>query len=534
MATPKRPSARAKSPAPAQLGRVTSFEPLLPPGVTRIDKGGRMPVSRVDGWQNVITASGTKYDKLGAANWERGTRVDPFTLESLYYENDFVAKIVDSLPDHALRQGIELDLTSSEEDDDTDAKTQKEAATRIETRMRELDVLGKFRLAAKWGRLFGGGAIILGAVDGKEPKEELNPDKSKGLAWMTVVDRRELFPFSYYADPSSPKFGQVAQWTFQPFTIGSTDGAVVVAPDAARPGVIIHESRIVQFEGLPASRIERMRQGGWSLSVIQRVIDVLSASDQNWRSLSLILQNAAQGIFKMKGLIEALANGDKATILERFEMMAQGKSISRDLTLDAEGEDFEWASIPLSGLDVLMDKTWQRVAAAAGMPMTLLMGTSPAGMNATGESDMRQWYDSVQSYRSDVLDPRLVYVIRLLAKEVNSPGDWRIVWPSLWQMSPTEEATYRKTVADTDAVYLQNQVVTPEEIAASRFGGDKFSADTVVDFELRERAEQAEQGANPQASGDVASLAAKAAQLGIGGKPTEDKPEAAAGGSDAA
>jgi hypothetical protein len=42
-----------------------------------------------------------------------------------------------------------------------------------------------------------------------------------------------------------------------------------------------------------------------------------------------------------------------------------------------------------------------------------------------------------------------------------------ISWPALWQETDAERAAREKTEADRDAVYVTNQVVTPEDVAAT-------------------------------------------------------------------
>ena len=65
------------------------------------------------------------------------------------------------------------------------------------------------------------------------------------------------------------------------------------------------------------------------------------------------------------------------------------------------------------------------------------------------------------------------------------PENWSLVWRSLTQLSPTEEAQRRLAIAQADAAWIGSQVVMPEEAAVSHFGGDEFSADIHIDKELR-------------------------------------------------
>ena len=55
------------------------------------------------------------------------------------------------------------------------------------------------------------------------------------------------------------------------------------------------------------------------------------------------------------------------------------------------------------------------VAGAAEIPVTKLFGRSPAGMNATGESDMNNYYDSISQKQSTYLEPVLDKLFPIIA-----------------------------------------------------------------------------------------------------------------------
>ena len=121
--------------------------------------------------------------------------------------------------------------------------------------------------------------------------------------------------------------------------------------------------------------------------------------------------------------------------------------------------------------------------------MTILMGRSPGGLNATGDAEIRIYYDGIaDSQDADMLDPlnRLMN-LAMLAKEGPTGGiveeDWFIEFNPLWQPTEAETVETRNKQADTDVNYISSGVVTPEEIAISRFGGEEYSIETEIDEE---------------------------------------------------
>jgi uncharacterized protein len=446
--------------------------------------------ARTDAFVNWTTGAGTPLDKIAQARVvpTRDHWRDPFVLETLYYESDLAARIVDAVVEAAMRQGYEPvlrpSLDGSREDDEAEVKVRAEA---IKRRLRELKADELITTRAKNGRLQGGAALFLGAEDGNDPSLPLVLDKVRTLRFLAEFERIELLPDVYYRDPLDAKFGRVKTWRCNP-------GGLAVDPEALDQARVIHESRLLTFGGIEVSKRERQKQQGWDLSVLIRVIDVLRLFDANWAAISAILQQAHQAVWKLKGLVDIISGGHAQKLQERMAQVELVRGISRAVVIDADTESFEYHSASMAGLDTLIDRLNARLAAAAGMPVTILFGVSPAGMNATGESDTRHWYDTVQSYRDNVLGPQIEKLVRVVAQEQGDPlaGEWTITWPSLWQMSPRESAEQRKLIADTDVLYINAGVVTPQEVAVSRFGGGAFSDEAVhIDLELRELAEQA-------------------------------------------
>ncbi len=441
---------------------------------------------RLDSWMNTITGMGGAVDKL-AAGFVSPTRQqwqDAETLETLYYEDDLIRKYIDKKVDAAMRQSFmphltpSLEAVANDNGEDETGEEVKRRAEAIKRRLRELLAEEQVSKADKLGRLHGGAAVFVGCEgDPATPLDASNVGKIRRLA---VYERDELQPLKWYDDPLSDDYGTVELWRLVPMGVRSRK-AIAAAP-------VIHTSRLLRFEGLEPTRRERQKQNGWSPSIVVNAIEQVRDGQQNWRSIGLILNQAHQAVFKIENLISMITNDGEEELQKRMRVANMARSITRAVCIDADKEEFEYHSTSLGGLDVLAVQIWQRIAACFDMPVTVLMGTSPSGLSATGESDMRQWYDSIQAHREQVLGPNLERLVRFVAAELGdpSPNEWTITWPSLWQMSPPEEATYRKTVADTDAVYVNAGVVTPQEVAATRFGGGTYSAEAIqVEMDLR-------------------------------------------------
>ena len=105
------------------------------------------------------------------------------------------------------------------------------------------------------------------------------------------------------------------------------------------------------------------------------------------------------------------------------------------------------------------------MAGAAGIPATRLFGRSPDGMNATGESDMKNYYEMIDQLRERLLRPALERLIPVMAMSLWGfrPGKMEIVFPSLMTAAPLEEAEIRAKNADTLLKALAAGLLTPQE-----------------------------------------------------------------------
>jgi phage-related protein (TIGR01555 family) len=207
----------------------------------------------------------------------------------------------------------------------------------------------------------------------------------------------------------------------------------------------------------------------------------------SWSAAAQLLNDFSQAVFKIKGLADLIAQNDSAGLLTRMRAVDMSRSVARAIVIDADGEEFERKQTPINGLPELLELFLTRLAAAADMPRTLLSGDSPGGLNATGESDIRLFYDRVKSAQRTILAPAIKRISTLIMASmgVAEPEDWSIKFHPLWQTSEKEQAETRYIQAQCDEKYINTGVLSAEEVAVNRFGGDEWSGETVIDAKER-------------------------------------------------
>ncbi|MDZ7906167.1 MAG: DUF1073 domain-containing protein [Cypionkella sp.] len=150
-------------------------------------------------------------------------------------------------------------------------------------------------------------------------------------------------------------------------------------------------------------------------------------------------------------------------IVKRLTLAATGKGISGALIMDAE-EEYEQKSASFGGLPDIMDRFCQLASAASGIPMTLLFGMSPGGLNASGDADIRGYYDRVKVVQSLHMSPAMEILDQCLVRSAlgDYPAELHYTWRSLWQPTDKDKAEVGDKLM-TALERLNNMGVVPME-----------------------------------------------------------------------
>ena len=450
------------------------------------------PAFRADGWMSLLTGLGTSaYDKRTCTTFVPDL-VDWESARSIWRGDDLAARIIETLPSEMIREGATLAIT------DADA-SKPEPGARKDRKRQRMDASDKDRAEAvtgKWDELgmwnvlhealcyeraYGGAAILVGANDGQvDLTKPLNMKAVRSIDFLTALEPREITPLYYYGDPLAPKYGTPAIYQIQPASNGAPIDLKTVQVQIRK----VHESRLIVFSGVRVTR--QQLDTGWGDSVLSRAWRVLRDFNLSWGAAGILVADFAQAVYKMKGLNDLLNEDPTDLFKRRIQGMELARSVARAVMIDSEDE-FARQQTPVSGLPELLDRFATRLAAAADMPLTLLMGESPAGLNATGASDIRLFYDRVASAQKRKLEPAIRRITQMIFQVYGGePETWSIEFNPLWQLTEKEQAEARKIQADIDIAYLDRSVVTSDEVRNSRFGGDAYSFDTMIETDAVE------------------------------------------------
>ncbi|MFC4729102.1 anti-CBASS protein Acb1 family protein [Coralloluteibacterium thermophilus] len=328
---------------------------------------------------------------------------------------------------------------------------ESEQVSALEAEESRLGVRGKLLDAFIKARLFGGAALYIGTGD-SDPSKPLNPERVRkgGVRHLNVLTRRVLQAGEIDRDPESPGYGLPASYKL-----------------SAGAGMLdIHPSRLVILRGaeLPDAELAP-HLAGWGDSVLTAIYAEILRADSTSANIASLVFEAKIDVIKIPGFMSMMADpAYEKQVLDRLRLAAMAKGINGTLVLDKE-EEFEQKTSEFGSLRDVLLAFMQLVSGAADIPVTRLLGQSPGGLNASGESDIRNYYDRIQSIQELELEPAMEVLDECLIRSAlgTRPPEVFYTWRSLWQTSEKERADIVKTTAESIKVIADTRLI-PDEV----------------------------------------------------------------------
>lgn len=460
---------------------------------------------------NQLLGIGGRLDKV-AQSGVNSAATKPLSIDqkiALFATDSFCRAVCETVPQKAATGGWEITLGSETKDVEKIQSALGEyekclASSNSEIEDDEDDILNSvadcFYLAQVWANIMDGAAIVLNIDDGQPMSEPVKSANIKTIRAADVLDRTQIQPVvETNWNPLRPNYYELVL----PDTIERDRFKGMIQNEKGIGRYYIHRSRIVRFDGLLTTQKQMVNNGGWGASPLDLVWNELN----RWRVTQDAIANAVMDhslfVRQIKGLRDTKAqHGQKgeAAIQLNSQTMKLMATVMGGVTIDMEKEKLEYLQRQFSGIPDIMREFRDSLIGASRQPHTLLFGESPSGLGATGESEENMIASLVAEFQNTVWKRKLLRVYKLifLAKDGPTKGkpplDWGIRFNSLIPESESEKATARSTQAQTDTAYVNAGILLKGEVRNSRFGGDEYSFETVLDDKLwKEQQDQANQ-----------------------------------------
>lgn len=342
-------------------------------------------------------------------------------LNSLYRDNWVVQNVVGIIPDDMTKKWFAPAGAVGPEHLKELERVQR--VTALRERVNE---------GLRWGRLYGGAAGLI-MIRGQEGMlgqplelESIYPGTFQGLyildRWQGVVPGMELV---FEGGEPVPAY----------YSITNARGNTVAK---------VHHSRLVRFTGRDLPFLERVAELYWGESEVEALYNDVVKHDNVAANMAALTFRANVDTMEVQNLDQlfSVTSGEQQ---RRFWNVMQAQSVMKSnfgMQLVNRGDQIKNTQYTFTGLQEVYDSMCLDLSGASRIPVTKLFGRSPAGMNATGESDLRNYYDYVDTLREAKLRPILEKLLPVLAMSAWGavPDGLDITFPPLWTPTAAEVA----------------------------------------------------------------------------------------------
>ena len=463
-------------------------------------KNGAVRPHREDGYVNLLNKYGTKQDNSEAYKFEREPVIPDMQLTGLYEGNGLFSKIIDTPAEEALKHGFDLNLKSDE------------LNAFVEDALDDLEWEEKAATAIKWARLYGGALIVMLIDDGRGLEEPVDWEHIRSIDELRVYERSIVQPdyaSLYQQDYGGKGVGNRVSKFGQPeyYYVSSIYGSFKV-----------HESRCLVFRnGVLPEQTSNATYLFWGMPDYVRIRRALRETVTAHTDSVKLLERSVQAIYSMKGLASLLTTDDgENQVLKRLQLVDTSRGLLNSIAIDSEGEQYDFKTFQFSGVKDVIDATCNMLSALTNIPQTILFGRSPAGMNATGDSDFESYYNFVEKIQRLMLKRNLrtlldvVFRAGIASGDVAEEPDYKLEFKPLWSLSDTEQAAVDQTKAQTALVkaqtaqaYVDMQALDPTEVRRRLASDEEFDVEDIISEDDEDDLLQSLLGTEPSAMSDV-------------------------------
>lgn len=317
------------------------------------------------------------------------------------------------------------------------------------------DIRGLFRRAGELDGFFGRAQIFIDLGDALNSPELAKPlvpkAKVNGKGKARIKNFKVIEPFWSYpgmyqsANPLDMEFYKPTQWYVMSTVVHATRLLTVVGremPDMLKPAY--------SFGGLSLSQMIKPYVDNW-LRTRQSVSDLLHSFS------TMVLATDMSAV---------IAGKSPKGFLDRLQIYNQARDNRGILAINKDTEELTNVSTPLGTLDKLLAQSQEQIASVSGIPLVILLGVTPSGLNASSDGEVRTFYATVKSYQERVYRSPLQTIIDLIQLDIDGTIDQEITFDfiDLWEMSEKDKADIRKSDGDLDVAYVGAGIVDNVEV----------------------------------------------------------------------
>ena len=389
-------------------------------------------------WQSVPMYSGNPYDSNDFVyRWRQYVHL---------YETSWEARKIVRIPvEDALRkewiaEGVE-----------------EEMAKGIMLKLKQMNFLHVLSRSLMLERLLGGCLTFLGLDSNEDNTDKrYNPREGSALRFCNAIPISRISRMTWDTNPLSEYYMRPTKYLIN--------------------GEGVHVSRCLVWDGEPlfdpydfALTNFRSNLAGFGPSKLAPIWDdIVKAVGTRQAAYQLIQTNNAI-IAAVTGLQDLAGTTPGQASLKKLKEIANSLSVFRAALVDADRVNVTQSAASFGSVPELIITFIQVLSAASDIPATRFIGQAPGGLNATGESDLENYYNMLDSYQLLRIEPALRRTYDMIGYNMFSK-EWPAArekltfkFPPLWNLSEKEEAERAALVIDNAIKVRDNMNAMTDE-----------------------------------------------------------------------
>ena len=400
-----------------------------------------------DGYSNPLAFLGEASPLWSAGTFLRSDLSHNFELlTTMYRESWLTMRIIDTPSEDMTRAWYRFSAPLPEEDLESLRKLEAKHSLRQE-----------LTNAIRWARLYGGSLALI-VLRGEENRlsepldpELLLPDCFQGLLVLDRADGIEPSP-ELEDDLDDPDFGLPKFYSVDLEGFGS---------------VKMHHSRVLRFTGRELPGREAQRENYWGASELEHIQEELQRRSAAAANIAQLLFQANITTLKMSDFGDTLAMGTEEQKQQIRDAICEENRFrtSFGLQILSGGDTLENHPYSFGGMAEIYEQFMLDMAGAAEIPAVKLYGRAPAGLNATGESDLKNYYETISQLQERLLRPALEKLLPILAVSAWGilPEELAFVFNPIAAESPAEQAELMQKLSAPVIEAFKAGLLTREE-----------------------------------------------------------------------
>lgn len=236
-----------------------------------------------------------------------------------------------------------------------------------------------------------------------------------------------------------------------------------------------HHSRIVDFKYIEPAEFDQPLYQYGGISEFEMIYNQLVNDGVIERASATMIDRNSTLFYKVKGFKAALQAKQEKDILNFFRLTEQARNTMGAGLIDSEDEAFT-VDQTLTNLDSVDQISLRRLAMVTSIPLPILVGENPKGLNSTGDIEKQVFNEMLEILQQDYyLEP----INELLLKLGRPP----ISFSESQNITPIEKIKYEGLALDNAkkmweigedfGTYLEDRGIIEKDSFAEMFGNEE-------------------------------------------------------------